>query len=1467
MIKKQQQFILKGMNQDIAETKIQSDFAYSIKNFRVVTDEKDGTLSLVTEKGTTIKQIPNEFENVVDIDNETVSLTVTEEESWQAYSNALDNSLSYRTYVKVLKFSFYFSSLNTANIECTSIIPKYFSYKNTVLSEMNLSSEYNVIFNENNLTYKIYQGSTDTGDIIDFYTNCPSGNLNLYNIVIESSSRISVKIPVLQFRYAFYASPAECTNITIFDEYKDVVRTTLNFTYTLNTTIGNVLGSCVIGKRLILFTNNYIEDKILKFEDFENDTTPIVLYNGNLNFNFNNPIKTYVSYENDKTIKVYWIDGLNQPRVINICSRYEIQDRNIDNHFDFVVSLYNNEKVYITKKGIGGMFHSGVIQYFMTYVDQNDQESKIFYQSPLYYLADNNRALSPDELSTNSFLIEIKDIDTNDLLRKKLRIYSLQRTSLDAAPVAKLVYEVKLSNKTKDLSLVDTGNIGMNIDAQTLLFLGCDEFVPQTFAVKDSTMFFGNIKIKNHQQISDSIANKFQLTNIDIATKKSQKYINSNYATNFQLSGIDSSDNESGSDEEIKGFMYDEEYMLGLQFLHRTGEWSEPIWVGDFIMTQKPNASQGYQTTPFFRKDFNYTYFTELKSLGYIAVRPLVVFNDKNNSRVLCQGLINPTIKYKTNYYPSWFFRYFNTTDQNTITAESYIPTGFTRIINSHGNNKTSGEVQGFDSEFTIKDDLVTFNSPEIEFEKIINVANIDYKFSLIGYCGVHANNYDIEMLTSTTTYGNDSDYGLKAKRDISWYSNSKEVFVGGFCWKDKDFAKVNNGSELSNSIHYVWPWENNQSYSFAPKTEDDIVYSAPERKIISNYRYSQYFKGAISNRTFNVEYIALANNSYLRTSQEDENKGAAYIKDVDILVTGTPTLANCYERSGNSSYTKTITDRCNIVRIQYKTTPHIILKLGTDSSVYSIFYTGINNGWEDDYGNVIVGELLNNSYDDTTKFKGRLNGKPTETSMYENTWYVAGKIKTFGFGTASTRVEWIKGDTYYQRYDCLKTYPHSHEAPNSIVDVLSCMIQTRVNLDGRYDKNRCFDIIHIDTTNFNKLNDVYTQSDNFFTYHKLDPDKFQNTFSSLITWSKQKVLGESIDSWANIHLVNVLDLDGNLGEISAIKLWNNRLIAFQKKGISVIKYNENAMISQSAGAPIELLNSGLVTGKEYITNQFGCQNEWSIVNAKTGLYFSDDYNHKLYVLSDGIKCISDNLGFKSYLKTKGYTDVWKPNIISGKTLHTFYDQQLGEIYFTDGADCLTFNENLNLFTSFYDYKNDLSKKIFNFINIENKNYWILNNFTSGVSSFYKHRTNNYLEIFDHNCDYSIELTSNIDPHVDKIFDTVEVRGDCYINTNLQSGYGDVSPFDKLRATNEYQDSNPNEASNLTFNKDIPSNVKQKFRIWRMQIGRNQKQLTGENIRVTRDRIRNVWSRIKLVKNATNNLRAKIHDIIVNVYE
>ena len=84
--------------------------------------------------------------------------------------------------------------------------------------------------------------------------------------------------------------------------------------------IGKTIGSCVLNEYLILFTKDDSFDRIYKIKP-PNDSgiSDIVkLFEGDLNLNESNLIQTLPFYENDSIQKVYWVDGLNQPRVINI---------------------------------------------------------------------------------------------------------------------------------------------------------------------------------------------------------------------------------------------------------------------------------------------------------------------------------------------------------------------------------------------------------------------------------------------------------------------------------------------------------------------------------------------------------------------------------------------------------------------------------------------------------------------------------------------------------------------------------------------------------------------------------------------------------------------------------------------------------------------------------------------------------------------------------------------------------------------------------------------------------------------------------------------------------------------------------------------------------------------------------------------------------------------------------------------
>jgi hypothetical protein len=62
--------------------------------------------------------------------------------------------------------------------------------------------------------------------------------------------------------------------------------------------------------------------------------------------------------------------------------------------------------------------------------------------------------------------------------------------------------------------------------------------------------------------------------------------------------------------------------------------------------------------------------------------------------------------------------------------------------------------------------------------------------------------------------------------------------------------------------------------------------------------------------------------------------------------------------------------------------------------------------------------------------------------------------------------------------------------------------------------------------------------------------------------------------------------------------------------------------------------------------------------------------------------------------------------------------------------------------------------------------------------------------------------------------------------------------FDTIRVWNEYQDTGD---IDLRFIDDVPSNMKKKFRIWRMDIPRDKDH--------TRQRIRNTWTKVKFTMN------------------
>jgi len=105
------------------------------------------------------------------------------------------------------------------------------------------------------------------------------------------------------------------------------------------TITGNFMGRNVLNNIITIFTHN-IYDRIYRliYTPSTNSFVGTLLYDGsvkgNIGFDLLHPIETLGVYENEDIQKVYWVDGINQPRFINVAPSVDIT-KFLKSSFDF----------------------------------------------------------------------------------------------------------------------------------------------------------------------------------------------------------------------------------------------------------------------------------------------------------------------------------------------------------------------------------------------------------------------------------------------------------------------------------------------------------------------------------------------------------------------------------------------------------------------------------------------------------------------------------------------------------------------------------------------------------------------------------------------------------------------------------------------------------------------------------------------------------------------------------------------------------------------------------------------------------------------------------------------------------------------------------------------------------------------------------------------------------------------------
>ena len=498
---------------------------------------------------------------------------------------------------------------------------------------------------------------------------------------------------------------------------------------------------------------------------------------------------------------------------------------------------------------------------------------------------------------------------------------------------------------------------------------------------------------------------------------------------------------------------------------------------------------------------------------------------------------------------------------------------------------------------------------------------------------------------------------------------------------------------------------------------------------------------------------------------------------------------------------------------------------------------------WQEPSSYLFLGELVRKDFDYNSWYNGN-----TDYALQQLTWNVCSAITPI-----SDNIENTWGDTYYQRWECLKTYPYTEQEVNSNVEVLSFMLESHTNLDGRSDINRGVNnLLNLRPSNTNLFNPVYNQQDNFFSYKILDEKFDKNIFENQVVWSLSKSNLDNIDKWTDIHAVNNLQLDGKLGSINKIINMNDTLLAFQDNGISTIDYNLKSALTTYEGVPLQMGNTGKVTGYTKVTSDIGCHNKWAICLTDSGLFFIDSYRKALYMMSSNTAPanVSQESYFSTWFKDNINTNIWDP--LYNKTAYRLnYDESTQDLYIINEDTCLLYNIKLKTFTSFMDYTNTP-------LIINNKGKSLAFQQTVDEESLLKDPKINmwslfeghYNNIYGQNREYSIEYRLNPSPYTDNMFTNYQYVADwvtpsyksndpCQFTGAFNSRF---DHFTTVEAWNEYQHG----ILNADTSRIGAYPAKTKFRIWRGDIPRNGDTL---NKRILKgDRMRNPWIHLKFTK-------------------
>lgn len=1280
---------------------------------------------------------------------------------------------------------------------------------------------------------------------------------------------------------------------------KTLSYTTDDINYNIQSGLQYIIGSATTRDSIILLTtdDNGI-DCIWKIDSLTYDIT--LLYLRNLNFSTSNLPQIINNFENELVDKIYWVDGNNQMRFLNL--KHSIENDDIEELIDIPVSVidmvgeYDLSQPTISNILTGGNHTSGMIQYAYNLYRLNSSQTKI---SPLSELISLDKGSSGggkvNELVGSLPIVNINNIDHD---YTHIRVYAIKYTSYNEIPSISLIEDRALP-QTGSIQVFDDGKIIETVSLDEFLFLGSDIIIPNHIDTKFNRLFLSNYKEINFNVDLDCRAYSYNTSQIakvykDLTTVKvsvtdpyypyATKLVDKPTGTVFNITTDADYDNPSlirhdsinldynnykyqknGStyggegkylkyqltkstefNEDNRYFKDGEIYRLGIEFFNSYGQISLPNWIADFKAIDG-NLEGQFNTLSVTLKPEFFTWLNTntfdnkyTKPVGY---KILVAERTLNDRTIIANGLLNSMM---INDKSTRDVQYGSATDKAYVrTKADTLPKLPNLFLRNYNKTTLYGNAQPFRKALHMDEMNTARGNPNTEIMRAWfgdkDTAGRGYQFTSMFQL------YSPEILF-------DSSIAL---------SEGCQLVIKGSLKNSLNNAWARTYSEVTRNIEEEGKLVNGISPYFGGTFT--TISGAAQNEIWSN--------GIVQATTLKRSIHMMLDRVYGGNSPANINTGLYQKSPTTIKydIYGKPELVEkgqsgtTYNNDPKYGYInslksvltdgKTNSDddgRFGKKLISINSFGNRCITFVTGSSDYNTEHfnrptyesmallagiTGDNNG--------LIGEIVKS---EAEIYLGNIYGGNSYEDKRKTNYIEIGEYNSFNEISPTISID-SPGDTYVNFFKFARIVKTDEEIISegvyTLEELITCLTETTIDLKNRSDIsfNEWDSKFQPSDSEYHNYNKVYSQQPSLIQRRNLDYNiKKVNNFDTNIISTKLKSSGELIDSWTELLPNEAITLDGKYGPINGLVNFRDEIYALQDNALVFISIDPRVQVQGQDGISIELGSGSVLDRYKYLSTTSGCINKWSISSTPNGLYYYDLINKSLMLFSNQLIKLSEIKNLHTYfINNSNFDDLKINNPLYFTGISSGYDYINNNLYMTfkqsnNETFTIYYNEMIGEFVSFKDGVPSLY--------ISRGFNFLTTDSTNRM--LYKENIGEYNKFYEEYYPSYVILNVNPESNLDTVFDNIMYKSEVYLNDIDQPN----ETLTKIRLYNEYQDSG---LIPLIVGRN--SNLRRKFRDWNAILPRNQG---------SRERIRNPWVKLVLQFDNTSNYKLILHDVIIS---